>query len=119
MTAEKTLIRVGHSPDPDDAFMFHALANDKIETGPYQFVHELVEVLIVTELDVATVVPGEPVLVNMRPGEASRFCLRFTCKPIVMPKRGKTPRRTESRRAKPHDEDVGLGHALTLSATSS
>src|SRR5687768_5579544 len=43
MTSEKTLIRVGHSPDPDDAFMFHALANDKIETGPYQFVHELVD----------------------------------------------------------------------------
>ncbi|HVJ87179.1 MAG TPA: MqnA/MqnD/SBP family protein [Caulifigura sp.] len=44
MSAEKTLIRVGHSPDPDDAFMFHALANDKIETGPYQFVHELVDI---------------------------------------------------------------------------
>ncbi len=44
MIAEKTLIRVGHSPDPDDAFMFHALANDKIDTGPYQFVHELVDI---------------------------------------------------------------------------
>jgi 1,4-dihydroxy-6-naphthoate synthase len=38
------LIRVGHSPDPDDAFMFHALANGKIDTGPYQFVHELVDI---------------------------------------------------------------------------
>ncbi len=26
------LVRVGHSPDPDDAFMFHALANHKIDT---------------------------------------------------------------------------------------
>ena len=43
-TAAKTLIRVGHSPDPDDAFMFHALAHDKIETGPYQFTHELVDI---------------------------------------------------------------------------
>ncbi len=42
-TAQK-LIRVGHSPDPDDAFMFHALANDKIETGPYEFRHELVDI---------------------------------------------------------------------------
>jgi 1,4-dihydroxy-6-naphthoate synthase len=40
----KTLIRVGHSPDPDDAFMFHALANDKIETGDLQFVHELQDI---------------------------------------------------------------------------
>ena len=39
----KQIIRVGHSPDPDDAFMFHALANGKIDTGNYEFVHELVE----------------------------------------------------------------------------
>ncbi|HKD35222.1 MAG TPA: MqnA/MqnD/SBP family protein, partial [Pirellulales bacterium] len=38
------LIRVGHSPDPDDAFMFHALANGKIDTGRYQFQHELVDI---------------------------------------------------------------------------
>jgi 1,4-dihydroxy-6-naphthoate synthase len=43
-TAEKTLIRVGHSPDPDDAFMFHALANDKIPTGRFCFEHELVDI---------------------------------------------------------------------------
>ncbi|MCA8990501.1 MAG: ABC transporter substrate-binding protein [Planctomycetaceae bacterium] len=41
---EKLTINVGHSPDPDDAFMFHALANDKIDTGRYQFVHELVDI---------------------------------------------------------------------------
>lgn len=38
------LIRVGHSPDPDDAFMFHALANDKIPTGNFRFVHELQDI---------------------------------------------------------------------------
>ncbi len=38
------LIRVGHSPDPDDAFMFHALANDKIPTGEYQFTHQLQDI---------------------------------------------------------------------------
>ncbi len=37
-------IRVGHSPDADDAFMFHALANRKIDTGRYRFVHELVDI---------------------------------------------------------------------------
>jgi 1,4-dihydroxy-6-naphthoate synthase len=37
-------IRVGHSPDPDDAFMFHALANGKIDTGNYDFQHELVDI---------------------------------------------------------------------------
>lgn len=43
-TATKQLIRVGHSPDPDDAFMFYALAKDKIDTGPYRFEHELVDI---------------------------------------------------------------------------
>jgi len=38
------LIRVGHSPDPDDAFMFHALANGKIATGNLRFVHELQDI---------------------------------------------------------------------------
>jgi 1,4-dihydroxy-6-naphthoate synthase len=38
------LIRVGHSPDPDDAFMFYALANDKIPTGNFRFVHELQDI---------------------------------------------------------------------------
>jgi 1,4-dihydroxy-6-naphthoate synthase len=41
---QKRLIRVGHSPDPDDAFMFHALANDKIPTGNLRFVHELQDI---------------------------------------------------------------------------
>ncbi|MEK6238442.1 MAG: ABC transporter substrate-binding protein [Planctomycetales bacterium] len=44
MSATKHLIRVGHSPDPDDAFMFHALANDKIPTEDYEFRHELVDI---------------------------------------------------------------------------
>lgn len=44
MSATKQLIRVGHSPDPDDAFMFHALANNKIDTGDYEFTHELVDI---------------------------------------------------------------------------
>lgn len=43
-TQPKTAIHVGHSPDPDDAFMFHALANGKIDTGPYEFTHELQDI---------------------------------------------------------------------------
>lgn len=43
-SSEKLLINIGHSPDPDDAFMFHALANDKIETGRYEFTHTLQDI---------------------------------------------------------------------------
>lgn len=44
MSATTQLIRVGHSPDPDDAFMFYALAQDKIPTGRFRFTHELVDI---------------------------------------------------------------------------
>jgi 1,4-dihydroxy-6-naphthoate synthase len=44
LTATKQLIRVGHSPDPDDAFMFYALANDRLDTGDFEFTHELVDI---------------------------------------------------------------------------
>ena len=37
-------LRLGHSPDPDDAFMFYALAKDKIPTGPYRFEHVLQDI---------------------------------------------------------------------------
>src|SRR5688500_17197436 len=40
----KRLIHVGHSPDPDDAFMFYALAHDKIDTGDLQFQHQLQDI---------------------------------------------------------------------------
>ena len=40
----KRVLTVGHSPDPDDAFMFYALAHDKIETGDLAFRHELQDI---------------------------------------------------------------------------
>jgi 1,4-dihydroxy-6-naphthoate synthase len=41
--AERT-IRVGHSPDSDDAFMFYALTHDKLDTGGLRFVHQLEDI---------------------------------------------------------------------------
>ena len=37
----KKLIRLGHSPDPDDAFMFYGLASGGVDPGPFQFEHIL------------------------------------------------------------------------------
>ncbi len=37
-------IRAAHSPDSDDAFMFYALAQKKIDTGPFEFVDELSDI---------------------------------------------------------------------------
>ena len=37
----KQEIRLAHSPDSDDAFMFYALATEKINTGEFIFTHQL------------------------------------------------------------------------------
>jgi 1,4-dihydroxy-6-naphthoate synthase len=37
-------IRVAHSPDADDAFMFWALAAGKIDTGDRRYIHELADI---------------------------------------------------------------------------
>jgi 1,4-dihydroxy-6-naphthoate synthase len=39
-----TLIRVAHSPDSDDAFMFYALAKNLIDTGELRFEHVLSDI---------------------------------------------------------------------------
>jgi len=37
-------IHVAHSPDSDDAFMFYALAEGKLDTGELRYVHELSDI---------------------------------------------------------------------------
>jgi len=37
-------IHVAHSPDSDDAFMFYALAEGKLDTGDLRYVHELADI---------------------------------------------------------------------------
>jgi 1,4-dihydroxy-6-naphthoate synthase len=41
---ERRTIRVCHSPDSDDAFMFYALAEGKVDTGNLDYVHELQDI---------------------------------------------------------------------------
>jgi 1,4-dihydroxy-6-naphthoate synthase len=42
-------IRLGHSPDPDDAFMFWALAEEKIDTRGLEFEHVLRDIQTLNE----------------------------------------------------------------------
>ena len=43
------LIRLGHSPDPDDAFMFWALAEDRVDTRGFEFEHVLRDIQTLNE----------------------------------------------------------------------
>ena len=42
-------LTLGHSPDPDDAFMFYALAANKIETRGYRFEHILQDIELLNQ----------------------------------------------------------------------
>jgi len=43
------VIRLGHSPDPDDAFMFYGLASGKVDVRPYRFEHILKDIQTLNE----------------------------------------------------------------------
>src|SRR5258708_35565840 len=47
-TKQRT-ISLAHSPDSDDAFMFYALATNKIETGCFEFEHVLKDIQTLNE----------------------------------------------------------------------
>lgn len=44
MPSAKMEILLGHSPDPDDAFMFYGLAKGLVDAGPYNFTHILQDI---------------------------------------------------------------------------
>jgi len=46
---EKTTLTLGHSPDPDDAFMFYGLAREIIPAGGFHFQHVLQDIQTLNE----------------------------------------------------------------------
>src|SRR5208337_377965 len=46
---QQTTLTLGHSPDPDDAFMFYALAKDLIPAHGFQFEHILQDIQTLNE----------------------------------------------------------------------
>jgi 1,4-dihydroxy-6-naphthoate synthase len=49
MAAERAVFTLGHSPDPDDAFMFYAMAQRKINLRGYRFEHRLEDIQTLNE----------------------------------------------------------------------
>src|SRR5262252_1135351 len=48
-TANADVFTLGHSPDPDDAFMFYAMAENKIDLRGYSFEHRLEDIQTLNE----------------------------------------------------------------------
>src|SRR6059036_2602574 len=49
MAADHGVFTLGHSPDPDDAFMFYAIAENKIDLRGYRFEHRLEDIQTLNE----------------------------------------------------------------------
>jgi 1,4-dihydroxy-6-naphthoate synthase len=49
MAADHGVFTLGHSPDPDDAFMFYAMAENKIDLRGYRFEHRLEDIQTLNE----------------------------------------------------------------------
>jgi 1,4-dihydroxy-6-naphthoate synthase len=49
MSAKPPVFTLGHSPDPDDAFMFYAMAERKIDLRGYEFEHRLEDIQTLNE----------------------------------------------------------------------
>jgi 1,4-dihydroxy-6-naphthoate synthase len=49
MTPTRHVFTLGHSPDPDDAFMFYAIAENKIDLRGYRFEHRLEDIETLNE----------------------------------------------------------------------
>ncbi len=49
MPSDSTIFTLGHSPDPDDAFMFYAMAEHKIDLRGYRFEHRLEDIQTLNE----------------------------------------------------------------------
>ena len=69
------IVRIGHSPDPDDAFMFHAMTNEKFPTPGYKFVHELQDIETLNQRAVNKELEVSAVSIHAYPNIADNYAL--------------------------------------------
>ncbi len=98
------MIRIGHSPDPDDAFMFYAITHRKVEVAGFEIEHILEEIeslnrrAAIGELEVTAISAATYVLVAdhyriLDPGAS----MGKGYGPVLVAKRPMEPREIEER----------------------
>lgn len=70
-------LRLGHSPDPDDAFMFYALAQNPplIDCGPYRFQHVLQDIQTLNQRAMKGELEITAISIHAYPYVADRYAL--------------------------------------------
>src|SRR3954465_14110631 len=69
------LLQLGHSPDPDDAFMFYGLAKDKLPTGRYRFEHVLQDIQTLNQRAIRGELEITAISIHAYPYVADKYAL--------------------------------------------
>src|SRR6266853_1098202 len=83
-----TVLTLGHSPDPDDAFMFYALAEHKIDTGRWRFEHILQDIQTLNERATRGELHISAISIHAYAHVLDKYALRLAigeCETIVVP----------------------------------
>src|ERR1043165_6085754 len=72
---EAMLLRLGHSPDPDDAFMFYGLAKELLPTGKYRFEHVLQDIQTLNQRAMKGELEITAISIHAYPYVADRYAL--------------------------------------------
>lgn len=75
---EKKVIRIAHSPDADDAFMFYGLVSSKISDDRFEFVHVLSDIETLNEKALSGEYEVSAISFHAYPYVADRYAL-MTC----------------------------------------
>ena len=77
------VVRVSHSPDSDDAFMFWALAEEKLDTGDLRYVHELADIETLNRRALAGELEVSAVSIHAYAYLCDRYALLAKCEPFL------------------------------------
>lgn len=75
MSNGERVVRVGHSPDPDDAFMFHALTTGIIDTPGFKFEHVLLDIETLNKKAIAEEYEVSAVSIHAFPEISDKYSL--------------------------------------------
>lgn len=69
------LVRIAHSPDPDDAFMFYGLSSGAVPSGPYHFEHILEDIQTLNERAMRGEYEVSAISIHAYPYVAAKYAL--------------------------------------------
>src|SRR3982751_6086469 len=114
MSVALDVFTLGHSPDPDDAFMFYAMAENKIDMRGYRFEHRLEDIATLNKRAMRGELHISAISIAAYPNVADQYAL-LPCGasmgdgygPLVVRKR-----RTPNAQRPISNEDVDLRRSL-------